>query len=298
MNIKTVLIYSDLELRRMDRIDVGFLGYGTRALDSLMADKRFKVKYFLTPKSRLCSDVYNAAERYKADLRLEIIKNKGELLERIKQIKDVRLFVMNACPFILTEEILENMDFYNIHPGDLKTNRGHHPHLWSVLLQEKETKICMHKVCKEIDLGQVVSEVRVPLNGDENALQVLDKAEDEIPLLLEDLYNLVMGKGDFIYEIKDGIYRRNLTYSDYEIKENDGILDIDRKIRARSMHSGAFFTTLGSRVYVDKITSVKDKDGEGFLYEGNRAVCFREGKMLEFDVKKITDFSGNVIWSR
>ena len=123
----------------MQAIDVGFLGYGTRALDALMADSNFNVKYFLTPKSRLCPEVFKAAEDY--NLNLEIIDNKAQLNNRIKEIKNVTTFVMNACPFILTEEILSNMDFYNIHPGSLYTNRGHQPHLWTVLLDERETEI-------------------------------------------------------------------------------------------------------------------------------------------------------------
>ena len=48
----------------MERIRIGFLGYGTRALDALMEHDGFEVKYFLAPVSRLCEDVYNARKRY------------------------------------------------------------------------------------------------------------------------------------------------------------------------------------------------------------------------------------------
>ena len=66
-------------------IEIGFLGYGTRALDALMADSRFRVKYFFVPRSRLCEDVYEAEKKYKDFLEFKIINNKAELLGEIKK---------------------------------------------------------------------------------------------------------------------------------------------------------------------------------------------------------------------
>ena len=88
----------------MKKIDIGFLGYGTRALDALMADERFNVKYFLTPASRLCAEVYEAAERYKGLFDFEIIGSLEELTQKISKIRDVFCFLINACPFILTKK--------------------------------------------------------------------------------------------------------------------------------------------------------------------------------------------------
>ena len=218
-------------------IDIGFLGYGTRALDALMADKRFRVKYFFAPRPRLCEDVYNAADRYKDKLKLEIINNKAMLAERFSQITDVSCFLMNACPFILNEAVLSHMDVYNIHPGSLKTNRGHHPHLWTVLLGEKYTSICIHKVNTQVDLGDVIEEVDIKLTGKENALEVLNLAEDRIPLLLDGLYGYLTGSKGIKYSIDSGMYRPVMTYEDYRLTKDDSLESADRKIRARAAHS-------------------------------------------------------------
>ncbi len=282
----------------MKKINIGFLGYGTRAVDALMADKRFNVKYFLTPRSRLCGEVYEAAEKYKETLSLEIISSKSDLAKRISEIKDVDCFLINACPFILTAEILSHMDFYNIHPGDLRTNRGHHPHLWSVLLDERETKICLHKVNVHIDLGEVIEDVTVKLDGTENSLEVLNKTEDHIPLLLDGLYRYLTGQQGVKYTVTDGIYRPAMTYSDYEITPLDSPKDIDRKIRARYMHSGAFFLSDGKRIYTDSIISSKPSSCEDFSYTDETIKYCHNGHELILTLKKITDLSGNIIFSR
>lgn len=277
------------------KISIGFIGYGTRALDALMSDDRFDVKYFLTPKSRLCSEVFDCAEKYKEQVSLEIIDNKKELLKRISEINDVSCFLMNACPFILTEEILENMDFYNIHPGSLFTNRGHQPHLWTVLLNERETEICLHKVNTEIDLGYVIESVKIELTGKENSLEVLNKAEDHIPELLDGLYDYLTGEKGIKYFAEDGIYRHIMDYSDYEINDNDSIEDIDRKIRARFMHNGAFFKRNEKRIYVDKILSYEKSCDNTFEYNNDKVIYCRNGFKAVFNIKKITDLDGNIL---
>ncbi|MCD8089395.1 MAG: hypothetical protein LUD81_02020 [Clostridiales bacterium] len=276
-------------------IDVGFLGYGTRALDALFADDRFNVKYFITPRSRLCPEVFESEKRYRDRVKMEIVSNKAQLKERLKEINDIECFVMNACPYILTEEILSLTDVYNIHPGSLYTNRGHHPHLWSVLLDERETEICLHKVTPEIDLGVVVESVKIPLTGKEDSLEVLNKAEDQIPILLDGLYDYLTGKREGRYTVTGGEYRRNLTYGDYEIKNEDSLSDIDRKIRARAMHSGAFLTSEGKRIYFDKILSSGKNSESFFRLEGDEAVYAENGFICRLRVKKIMDTEGNII---
>lgn len=282
----------------MKKIDIGFLGYGTRALDALMADDRFNVRYFLAPRSRLCSDVFEAEKKYKNFLSLEIISTKAELTERISGIKDVECFLINACPFILTEEILSYMDFYNIHPGDLYTNRGHQPHLWSVMLNERKTKICLHKVNVHIDLGEVIEDAEINLEGNENSFEVLNKAEDRIPFLLDGLYKFLTGQKSVKYTVAEGEYRHTMVYGDYEITQSDLPADIDRKIRARYMHNGAFFTYGDKRIYADRILSSETSSEECFSYDKEKIKYCHNGFKLILELKKITDLNGNTIFSR
>ncbi len=243
-----------------EKINVGFLGYGTRALDFLMESPYFHVRYFFAPESRMCQDVLDAKEKYGNELTYAVVKNNKDLAERLREIEDVDCFVMNACPIILKKEVLDEMDVYNIHPGSLEHNRGHHPHLWSILLDEPETEITIHKVCEEIDLGEVIKTVTVPVDEKDDAGTLLDKTEDQIPLLLEALKKYLCKEAEAEGIVTGGEYRPPLQYKDYEVDvENDSLLDIERKIRARAMHHGAFFRIGKERVYVDRVLHAEEQ---------------------------------------
>jgi len=240
----------------MNRIRIGFLGYGTRALDFLMEHPLFDVRYFLAPRSRLCQEVYDAQGRYDRKLTMEIIEDGEQLGKRFAQIDDVECFLMNACPIILDRRALSQMKVFNIHPGDLRYNRGHQPHCWTVLLGEKQTKIVLHRVDEEIDSGSVVKSVDVKVSATDSAGDVLNHAEDKIPILLDALYQHLTEHAEYEGTVKNGGYRRVMTYRDYEIGiEMDTEEQIRRKILSRSMHHGAFFYYGSERVYVDRLLS-------------------------------------------
>lgn len=286
---------------KMEQIKIGFYGYGTRALDALMEHKDFEVRYFLVPESRICKDCYEAEETYREHFKMEHIRSRKELAARISDIHDVQCFLMNASPIILDHTILDHMDFYNIHPGDLHSNRGHHPHLWSVLLDEKETEINLHEVTTEIDLGTVIECIPVPVLPDDTSQTLLDRAEDEIPRLLDTLASYLRGECSGKGVVKEGGYRRKMTYDDYRL---DGAADtwevMDRKIRARAMHSGGFFEVGGRRLYVDQIL---ERTAEGsdipVLTEGTGILTLtRRGETIVFLQSKQTDQEGNILWKR
>ena len=241
----------------MRKVKAGFIGYGTRALDALMEHDGFEVQCFIAPQSRLCSDVFDARKRYPS-LDFHIVKNNAELLEVLKQYSSLECFVMNACPIILNAEVIGAARVFNIHPGSLKYNRGHQPHLWTVLLAEKESEIVIHSVTEGIDEGEIIGREVRSIRGDMNALEVLDYLEDQVPLLLDSLYAYLVDGAPAKGTVMGGEYRHVMTYSDYEISLDN--IDPDnfsedalRKIRTRSMHHGAFFVYEGERIYVDRL---------------------------------------------
>lgn len=282
----------------MNRIKVGFLGYGTRALEALMAHGGFEVKHFIAPISRLCEDVYTAKRRY-PDLNFAVVRNNEELLAAFLEAKGIDCFVMNACPIILKENVLAAMPVYNIHPGSLRYNRGHQPHLWTVLLGEPESEIVLHKVSAGIDEGAVIGRQVCAIGEEMDALSVLDCLEDRIPELLDSLYeHITQGRPPLCVET-GGTYRRVMVHSDYEFSlKNLNNMDRDlfladalRKIRARSMHHGAFFVHNGERVYVDRLlddesvplskeksVSVSFHGSVVFIEYGGRRLVFRVNK--------------------
>lgn len=281
-----------------EKINIGFLGYGTRALDALMKHPDFEVKYFFTPKAGLCRQVYDAEKRYKDRVSMEIIYDNRQLAERFAQIQDVRCFLMNACPIILKQDALEHMQVFNVHPGDLHYNRGHQPHMWTVLLGEKETKLVLHTVGTAIDAGNIVKSVPVTVQDDDNAKTVLDRTEDNLPVLLDALYEHLTRGAPYEETVENGGYRRAMRYEDYEIKAGDSIEQVERKIRARATKHGAFVTWQGKRLYVDSLLSWKKG-----LYEGSclEMVCrtkeevyiYLNGNTVRFRLNKVEAIDEN-----
>lgn len=243
----------------MKQLKVGFLGYGTKALDYLMQDTRFCVKAFIVPEKRLCQEVYEAKQNY-TELPFYLTKDNNDLERIFSSIIDIDCVVMNACPIILNEATLQNIRVFNIHPGNLNYNRGHHPHLWTVLLNETTSNIVLHKVTPKIDLGEIIGNIQVPIGEEENAGEVLEKLECFIPNLLDKLYEHLVYQTKPIQNITQGAYRRAMTYEDYEIQLTDQLKQIKRKILARSMHHGAFLKQDGVRYYVDAILHIFNRE--------------------------------------
>ena len=239
-------------------IRVGFLGYGTRALDALMEHDGFEVRLFVAPQSRLCSDVYDARIKY-PDIDFIIARNNEDLAGIFDRYSgEVDCFLMNACPIILNRDVLNIIPVYNIHPGDLSINRGHQPHLWTVLLGEKNSEIVLHSVTPNIDEGDIIAMYRCDVTEDMDSLDVLDLLEDHIPDLLDGLYDHIVNNAPPLDHVVGGDYRRVMVHSDYEFKAGDidkpGFKeDVLRKIRARAMHHGAFFMNGDQRIYVDRL---------------------------------------------
>lgn len=281
----------------MKKVKIGFLGYGTRALDALMAHPNFEVRYFFAPEARLCQDVYDAAKRYEDKLSLVIVKNNADLREKFAQCQDISCFLMNACPIILKEDTLEEMPVFNIHPGDLRNNRGHQPHLWTILLGEKESRIVLHTVTPEIDEGKIICSRKLSVSKEDDAETLLNRLEDEIPYLLNGLYDYLCNDAAPEGEIYGGTYRNIMTYQDYEIdyadvRKPDFLEDISRKIRARAMHHGAFFLWEGKRIYVDKFLGVSETKDTGKMevkmQEGNNVYVKVDGKCFCFRLNRVT----------
>lgn len=286
----------------MRKIRIGFLGYGTRALDYLMENPLFEVRYFLTPKANLCRDVYDARARYQDMLEMEVIQGNEQISKRFAEIDDVECFLMNACSIILSREALSKMKVFNIHPGDISYNRGHQPHCWTVLLGENKTKIVLHRVHEQIDSGEIVKAVEVDVSSDDSATDVLNHAEERIPILLDALYRHLTQNTPYEAVVTNGAYRRIMVHNDYEIHfKTDTKEQMKRKILARSMHHGAFFAHCGNRVYVDKIlfyqeTAEAQKSEAAILMEKEDGVVYvtSDWRTMALNINKIEPFNG--IW--
>ena len=243
----------------------------------------------------MCNEVREAGERYSDQFPMEVIHSKQELITRFEQIIQegkVECFLINACPYIIPESLIQRFDFYNIHPGSLHNNRGHQPHSWSVLLDEKETKIVLYKISAGIDEGKVVAEKNIEVMPQDDEGTLLNRTESYIPELLARLYDHIETNTPFLYLAYNGEYRVNMVREDYCFHLGMEPFEmLDRKIRSRKLHSGAcIYDEKGKRwIYVNEILS-KEYNAENIVslkQQEEFLLLYQNQEMVKCHISKI-----------
>lgn len=164
--------------------------------------------------------------------------NSLEDLIIIKEMPLSTIFIMYKFRYIIPEKLLDQYRFLNVHPGDLRYNRGANPIEWSILLNEKYTMISLHAVDKFIDSGDLLSEYLTIIESNETNITLEKKIEKNIPLIIEDIKEFLIGKL-IPSRLPIGDYRRRVNETDYTINQFDNNEVIDRKIRSQAKYGGA-----------------------------------------------------------
>lgn len=165
---------------------------------------------------------------------------------------EVDFAVMYSFGIILPEDLTKEMDIYNFHPGDLRDNRGSSPINWSILLNRRETKMTLHKVGKEIDLGEVISEHSCTIYPHDLPSTLSARMNGEIPSMILELLAFREGKRHSIF-IEQGVYRPRICERDYTIYPEDSEEIIDAKIRSQYDYGGAIAVKDGMKIVVRRI---------------------------------------------
>lgn len=192
------------------------------------------------------------------------VNGKKDLQEKISEYYDrVSFAVMYDFGIIVPYKILSHLPIYNFHPGDLRSNRGSSPINWSVLLNEKETRMTLYQITEEIDLGEVISEHECRIYEHDVPATLRFRLEGEIPSMLLELI-CGFGKtknGNFVGK---GIYRDRITETDYTISDVDDKDIVMAKIRSQYEYEGAIYIVNGNKFYIrsfEQFKSIQNKGG-------------------------------------
>jgi methionyl-tRNA formyltransferase len=158
--------------------------------------------------------------------------------------------------YIIPQQIIDKYQIFNIHPGNLTTNRGGHPISWSILLGDKSTCLSLHKINEHIDLGLLISTYEVDILESDGFIELEKKLNGGLDYILCDLYDYLLGK----------ICGKNITEGKYnpKIQKKDIIIDVDRdsfekinrKIRSQSAYNGAVLPIKNYEFYVKGIKEI------------------------------------------
>ena len=166
---------------------IGYMGFNETMILEILENKECKLNFVITQKDRLTRTMLKLLEVVK--IPYYIVESKKDLMEYDELYKNVDFILAHCFGIIIPDDIIEKYNCFNIHGGDLKTNRGPYPIVRNILNEDKEAMYTLHKIGKEIDTGVVLGQYKVKITENDNDLTLVKKLESGLKFLLEDLLN-------------------------------------------------------------------------------------------------------------
>lgn len=226
------------------KINIGYIGFSPRIVQDILKSEIFDLSCILCEKKGERQDgrrqaLFQIASHTK--IPYYEFENNSELSQIIRDRKNiVEQYLIYECNTIIREEIINSVSIYNLHPGDLRTNRGCNPIHWSILEGIGSTCMSLYKITPKIDLGIVVAVFPVNISQEDTYSSLKERLESGVCTLLTKLYQYIKGELLDCEVIREGIYKRKICSSDYTLDlSKDSLMQISAKIRSQSAYEGA-----------------------------------------------------------
>jgi methionyl-tRNA formyltransferase len=110
---------------------------------------------------------------------------KNEAFEFIKLVNCDLLLSVNYLYIIESNLIKSAKCAINIHGSLLPKYRGRAPHIWSIINGEIQTGITAHFITDELDGGDIIDQIIIPIDHKDTGFDILKKYELLYPVLIE-----------------------------------------------------------------------------------------------------------------
>lgn len=183
------------------------------------------------------------------------------------------ILVVAAYSRIFREDFLKlfKLGGINLHPSLLPRFRGPSPVQAAILAGLKETGITIQKLALKMDAGDILSQVKLPLKGDETTEGLLQyTSEKGAGMLVDVLYDIEKGNVHSVKQEHD-----KATYCKLVKKENgcinweDNAIYIERMIRAYKPWPGTYTSFNGLKLSILKA---------GIFKKGSDTECIADFK--------------------
>ncbi|MBI5753584.1 methionyl-tRNA formyltransferase [Candidatus Peregrinibacteria bacterium] len=262
--------------------------FAVKPLESLFQDKSFEIVAVITqpdkPQGRKQIPTSSPVKSSAKKLNLKVIQpeNCQKLLEELKKIGPVDLFVVIAYGMIFSKEILKIPKYVaiNVHASLLPKYRGASPIQEAILNGDKETGISIMAMNEKMDQGDIYLLKRVTINQNENYPQLSEKLSgvtaNILPAVLRDISNSTLSQ---IHQNEQkASYCHKIEKNDGKINFQESAEKIKNKMRAFTPWPG-IFTEFNSK----KLKIIEAEISDTQLEPGKFAI---EGKTLKIGTKK------------
>lgn len=176
-----------------------------------------------------------------------------KLIEALKSV-DVDLWLTCSFGKRIPIEKIEGMNIYNIHYAKLPNYKGRHPTFYATVSDEKKVGISLHKVTRELDCGEIISQYLCDYYIWENENDIFFKLTNFMPMLLEDLYKYINENLKVNLKNESGSYFKPVSESDIMIDvDNDTPTHMYNVVRAQSKYRGALLEYSDRQFWVKKL---------------------------------------------
>ena len=214
---------------------IGYMGCNEQLILELLDNKNCKLNFVITQENRISNTMFKLLSVI--NIPYYIVRNKKDLLQYGNLYEEVDFILAHRFGIIIPDNIIQKYKCFNIHSGDLKTNRGAYPLVRNILNDDNEAVLTLHKIGKEIDTGEVIGKYKIPITKEDTNVTLKEKLNGGLGKLVNDLIRYDEKK---VYEIiKEGIYYKKVNEEEILKKDSDGYEEINKKIRAQKSYGGA-----------------------------------------------------------
>jgi methionyl-tRNA formyltransferase len=211
-------------------------------------------------------------------------ENWQENIHILLKERNIELIVLAGFLSILEKYFCSQWEnkIINIHPSLLPKYRGMSPQHWPIINGDNETGITVHFIDEDVDTGDIILQVKIPISKDEYVSELQNKMKPIYSTIVKESINIISKEDKTKY-----IKQNHLKGSYYKkLKENHLKIDINKSyIDAYNLIKGVSFPYPGARLdnlIIWKVTPVVDN--KSFFDFKNGIVTFEnEDKFIKFN---------------
>jgi methionyl-tRNA formyltransferase len=255
-------------------IKIAFLGtpiFAAKVFESMYADKSYEICGVITQPDRpagrklelTASEVKKVCQSKNIEvLTTEKLSKDDQTISNILSWKaDVAVVV--AFGQILNEKFLTSFPLgaVNIHASLLPRWRGAAPIQRAIEAGDSVTGVCLQKIVKELDAGDIIAERLCEIDLQINSLELHNKLiELSCDMMKKDFLEYCNGKAQLkIQDINGVTYAKKIEKLESLIDWNQDSKTIHNKVRAFAWGPGCYFVYQGKRVKVHKTLLIYEK---------------------------------------
>lgn len=265
-----------------------YIGTSPSIIDAIKSYNNFELNTVICEQKRVTKEYEEKVNKYK--LNLLTFQSKSEFVSIIEESKE-EIALIYQLDLIIPHVLTAKFQMFNFHSGSVKTNRGAHPILRTILNNEKKSEFTLHKINGKIDQGTLISKYNIEVNSSDDVNDIKFKMEQGFETMFDDLILYFEGKLT-VQSIEDGKYYKPVSEKDYTIDYvSDSMILIKNKIRSQKLYNGAILIHNNHKFYVKELFDQKNISSKVPQIKIINDIAFIERANIAFKLK-LEKFNG------